>query len=142
MTFEEKRAWIMAMVAIGAYATYLALVLGRAGDIPLTEVSYVSTLLWTIGAAVAVSIALHIVVAAASPEDANKKDQRDREITRFGEYAGQSFVVVGGLAVLGMAMAEVHHFWIANTICLAFFLSAVLGSVAKIVAYRWGFQPW
>ncbi|MFE7778285.1 hypothetical protein ACFU5O_31235 [Streptomyces sp. NPDC057445] len=142
MAFEEKRAWIMGVVAVGAYLTYLAVVLGRAEDTPLAEVSYVSALLWTIGAAIAVSIALSIAIAAASPGDANKKDQRDREIFRFGEYVGQSFLVIGGVAVLGMALAEVDHFWIANTIYLAFVLSAVLGSVAKIAAYRWGFQPW
>ena len=39
-------------------------------------------------------------------------------------------------------MAEVGHFWIANAVYLCFVLSAVLGSVAKIVAYRRGFQPW
>jgi len=66
----------------------------------------------------------------------------DREIYRFGEYIGQSFVVIGGVAALLMAMAEWDHFWIANVIYLTFVLSAMLGSVAKIVAYRRGFQPW
>ena len=73
-----------------------------------------------------------------SPREAGKKDQRDREIYRFGEYIGQSFVVIGGVAALLMAMAEWDHFWIANVIYLAFVLSAILGSVAKIVAYRPG----
>jgi hypothetical protein len=39
-------------------------------------------------------------------------------------------------------MAEVPHFWIANAVYLAFTLSAILGSVARIFAYRRGFQPW
>ena len=42
----------------------------------------------------------------------------------------------------GMSMAELNHFWIANAIYLAFGLSSLLGSAAKIVAYRRGFQPW
>ncbi|MGW7367891.1 hypothetical protein ACWGI8_31835 [Streptomyces sp. NPDC054841] len=142
MTFEEKRAWIMGVVAVGAYTAYLAIVLGRAENTPLAEVSYVPALLWTVGAGIVVSIALEIVVAIVSPKDANRKDQRDREITRFGEYTGQSFVVIGGIAALGMSMAELNHFWIANAIYLAFVLSAVLGSLAKIAAYRRGFQPW
>lgn len=142
MTFEEKLAWIMGVVAIVAYTAYAAIVLGRAEHTPLAEVSYVPTLLWTVGAAVVAAVVLETVVAFASPEDAKRKDQRDREITRFGEYTGQSFVVIGGVAALGMAMAELDHFWIANAIYLAFVLSAVLGSVAKIAAYRWGFQPW
>ena len=142
MSFEEKRTWIMAVVTVGAYATYLGIILGRAESTPLTEVPYVSTLLWTIGAAIAVSIVLHIVMAIASPKDADKKDQRDREIGRFGEYIGHSFVVIGAVAALGMSMAELNYFWIANAIYLAFALSSVLGCVAKLVAYRRGFQPW
>ncbi|WP_326586172.1 hypothetical protein [Streptomyces sp. NBC_01294] len=67
------------------------------------------------------------------------QDQRDREIHHFGEYIGQSFVVIGGVAGLVLAMAEVDQFWIANAIYLAFVLSALLGSAAKIVAYRLGF---
>jgi hypothetical protein len=142
MSFEEKSAWIMGVVAVGSYSAYLAIVLGLAGGTPLTEVSYVAPLLWTVGASIAASIALHAVMGISSPRDAGKKDQRDKEIHRFGEYIGQSFVVIGGVAALLMAMAELDHFWIANVIYLTFVLSAILGSVAKIVAYRRGFQPW
>lgn len=142
MSFEEKGAWIMAVVAPTAYLAYLAVILGRADGTPLAEVSYVSTMLWSIGAAIVASILLVILVAIASPKDADKKDQRDREINRFGEYIGQSFVVIGGVAALIMSMAELDHFWIANVIYLTFVLSAILGSVTKIVAYRRGFQQW
>ncbi|MFI6587830.1 hypothetical protein [Embleya sp. NPDC050493] len=142
MAFEEKRAWIMAVVTVCAYATYLAVVVGRAGNAPLAEVSYASTLVWTIGAAILAAIVLHIVVSIVSPEGANRKDRRDREIGRFAEFVGQSLVVVGAVAALAMALAEFDHFWIANTIYLAFVLSAILGSGTRIVAYRRGFQPW
>ncbi len=142
MSFEEKSAWIMAVVAVGSYGVYLAIVLGLAVTMPVVVVPYVAPLLWTIGASIAVSIALHILLGVLSPKEAGKKDQRDREIYRFGEYIGQSFVVIGGVAALLLAMAEVDHFWIANVIYLTFVLSAILGSVAKVVAYRRGFQPW
>lgn len=75
-------------------------------------------------------------------EKSARKDQRDKEIYRFREYLGQSFVVIGGIVALLLAVAEADHFWIANIIYLTFVLSAILGSVAKIVAYRRGFQPW
>ncbi|MCJ1676447.1 hypothetical protein MTF65_03600 [Streptomyces sp. APSN-46.1] len=143
MAFQEKRAWIMAVVAIGGCAAYLAVVLGRAdGGIPLAEVSYVAPMLWSIGLSIAASIALGIAVAIASPEDADVKDQRDREISRVGEYAGQSLLVVGAVTALALSMAEVGHFWISNTIYLGFALSAILGSIVKIAAYRCGFQSW
>lgn len=142
MSFEEKSAWILGVAAAASYGVYLAVVLALAGAMPLAEVPYVAPLLWTVGVSIAASIALHAVIGIFSPREAGKKDQRDREIYRFGEYTGQSFVVIGGVAALLMAMAEWGHFWIANVIYLGFVLSAVLGSVAKIVAYRWGFQPW
>ena len=142
MAFEEKRAWMMALVAIAAYATYVVVILGRAEGIPLAEVPYASTLLWTIAGAIVASFVLHIAISVVSPEGANEKDQRDKEINRLGEHIGQSFVVIGGVAALGMAMAEGDHFWIANVIYLCFVLSAVVGSIAKIVAYRRGFQSW
>ncbi|RSN10890.1 hypothetical protein DMC63_31080 [Streptomyces sp. WAC 05977] len=142
VAMEEKRAWIMVAVTVFGYAAYLIVVLRRAGSGPLVDIPYVAPLLWTIGAAIVASIVLNVAAAITSPRDAGRKDQRDREIGRFGEYIGQSFVVIGGVAALVMAMAELDHFWIANTVYLAFVLSSLLGSIAKIAAYRWGFQAW
>ncbi|MGC5020329.1 hypothetical protein [Micromonospora sp. DT47] len=142
MAFEEKRAWIMALVAVAGYAAYVMVVLGRADGDPLADVSYAGPLLATVAGAIVASIALNILVSIVSPEGANEKDQRDREIHRLGEYIGQSFVIVGGVAALAMALADWDQFWIANVIYLCFVLSAVVGSVAKIVAHRRGFQSW
>ncbi|MFJ8076610.1 hypothetical protein ACIQ7Q_22340 [Streptomyces sp. NPDC096176] len=142
MTHEEKRAWIIAAVTVATYATYLTVVLGRATNSPLADVSYVSAMLWAVGASIVASIVLSIVVSITAPREASRRDQRDKEIHRFGEYVGQSFVVIGGVAALAMSLAELDHFWIANAIYAGFTLSAVLGCVAKIAAYRWGFQPW
>jgi len=142
VSFKEKSAWIMALVPLVIYPAYLAVILWRADNTSLTGVFYASAMLWTIGAWVAVSIVVHIVVGIISPKDIDKKDQRDREIYRFGEYVGQSFVVIGAVAALGMSIAELHHFWIANVIYLAFVLSSLLGSVVKLVSYRRGFPQW
>ncbi|MGW2275023.1 hypothetical protein [Streptomyces yangpuensis] len=142
MAVEEKRAWIMIVVTVVSYAAYLALVLGRSGGGPLARQPYVAALLWTVGAAIAASVLLHITVALLSPEEGRTKDQRDREIHHFGDHIGQSFVVVGAVAALVLAMAGADRFWIANAVYLAFVLSALLASTAKIFAYRTGFQPW
>jgi cell division protein FtsW (lipid II flippase) len=142
MAYEEKRAWIYAVASVVAYAFYAVTVLSRAGDTPLTQVRYVTTLLWTIGLSIAVQIVLSIAASMASPRERDKKDQRDREIGRFGEHIGQSLVVIGGVAALVLAMVEADYFWIANVLFLCFTLSAVLSSVAKIFAYRRGFHPW
>lgn len=141
MASEEKRAWIMIVVSVCAYAIYAVIVLARSGETPLVKVSYASTMLWSIGGSIVASIVLHIAVSIADGSG-GKTDQRDREIGRFGDYIGQSFVIVGGVAALILAMLEVDYFWIANAVYLAFLLSAVLGSTAKIFAYRKGFHPW
>jgi hypothetical protein len=142
MAYEEKRAWIYAVASVVSYAFYVAIVLTRAGDTPLTQAPYATALLWTVGVSIAVQIVLSIAVSIGSPRDRDKRDQRDREIGRFGEHIGQSLVVVGGVAALLLALLEVDYFWIANVLFLCFTLSAVLSSVAKLFAYRHGFHPW
>ncbi|WP_336215415.1 hypothetical protein [Nonomuraea sp. LPB2021202275-12-8] len=143
MAFEEKRAWVMILVSVGAYTLYVATVLGRAGDGPLADISYAGTLLWTIGGAIVAAIVAHIAMAIAGGHGADRADERDREINQVSERIGQSLVVIGALAALVMAIAELRHFWIANAVYLAFVLSSVLSSVAKIMAYRkGGFQTW
>ncbi|WP_410614093.1 hypothetical protein [Amycolatopsis sp. lyj-109] len=137
---EEKRAWILGVAAIVSYAVYLVVVLGRAGQRPLAEVPYVAPLLWTVGTSIVASIVLSILAAVISRDGG--KDQRDREIGRFGEYIGHSMVIIGAVAALLLAMAQAPHFWIANALYLAFTLSAILDSTARVFAYRRGFQPW
>ncbi|MGW4891628.1 hypothetical protein ACWEQL_05095 [Kitasatospora sp. NPDC004240] len=142
MALEEKRAWIMAAVTVAAYGAYLTVVLGRPADGPLAGTPYVAALLWSVGAAIVASIVLHIAAAALSPAEESVRDQRDREIHRFGEHVGQSFVVIGGVTALVLAMVEADPFWIANALYLAFVLAGLLGSAAKIAAYRQGLHPW
>jgi len=142
MSFEEKNTWVYAVISVAGFAAYVVIILGRAQGAPLTQVPYVGTMLWTIGGAIAASIVGRIAVAIAWPRDADKTDQRDKEIHRFGEYIGQWSVVAGAVAALVLSMAEVDHFWIANAVYLAFVLSALLSSTAKLVAYRRGFQLW
>ncbi|MER7826237.1 hypothetical protein ABTX85_27165 [Streptomyces sp. NPDC096097] len=142
MAVEEKRAWIMIVVTVVSYGAYLAIVLGRSGGEPLTQQPYATALLWTVGAAIVASIALHITVSLLSPEEGKVKDQRDREINQFGEHIGQSFIAIGAVTAMLLAMAEADQFWIANAIYLGFVLSALLASTAKIASYRLGFHPW
>ncbi|PJJ62301.1 hypothetical protein [Compostimonas suwonensis] len=142
MSSEEKSVWVQLVLAIVVYGIYLAVVLGQSSDAPLTEVDYAPILLWCIGGSIVASIVITIVVGMFSPKDAGKKDQRDKQIYRFGERTGSWFLVFGALAALVLALVEADHFWIANIIYLAFVLSMILSSIAKIVAYRRGIQSW
>ena len=141
MTLEERRAWIRLAVAVAAYGTYVAVVLGNAGGRPLAEAGYAAALLWSVGASIAAAIVIE-ALTGASPRMSRVKDVRDREIGRLGDYVGQSFVVLGAVAAMLMAMAGWERFWIANVIYLCLVLSAVLGNVTKVIVYRGGLSQW
>ena len=136
MTMQERNAWQFGIIAILSYGVYLALVLTAAQQVPLHEVDYVPAMLWTIGGAIAVGI----VNGAVRPQRGPQVDERDRQIEVFGERVGQAFVVIGALSALVLTMLEADHFWIANALYLGFVLSAVLSSLARIGAYREGFE--
>lgn len=142
MAKEEKTAWIMLLVALGAYAIYLELLCSRAGSGSLVKTPYRDLMLWTIAGSIAANIALSILVSIVSHRDGHKKDLRDREIYRFSEYIGQAFIVIGGVSALLMAMYKVEYFWIANVLYLGFVLSAILSSISKIMMYRRGVPRW
>ena len=140
MSYEEKSAWVMGLLAIAALAVYASITLSQAVAVPLTETPYVPTMLWTIGGSIVASIVIHIGIGMTSRNRA--KDQRDREFYRFGETVGHGFLVAGALVALVMAMLEWDWFWIANVLYLAFVFSAIVSSIAKIVAYRRGIPAW
>ena len=142
MTLEERRAWIRLVTAMGAYGAYVAVVLGRVGGRPLAETSYAATLLWSVGAAIAAAVVIETATGMGKRGTSRVKDVRDREIGRLGDHVGQSFVVIGAVAAMLMAIAGWDRFWIANVIYLCFVLSAVLGNVTKVIVYRGGFPQW
>ncbi|MFC3743689.1 hypothetical protein [Paractinoplanes deccanensis] len=129
MPLEEKRAWSLAVTSVLGYVIYLLLLAAGVG--------YVRAALWTVGG----GIVVNIVIGMFFGRD-RRTDQRDREIGRFGDHIGQSLVAAGAVSAMLLAFAEARYFWIANVIYLSFVLSAVLGSIAKIFAYRRGFHPW
>jgi hypothetical protein len=137
MTLEERRAWIRLVVAVAAYGAYVAVVTAGTDGGPLTGAPYGAALLWSVGGAVVASILAETVLGGRD----RAIDVRDREIGRAGERTGTSFVVIGAVAGMLMAVAGWDRFWIANVIYLCFVLSAVLGGVTRVVLYRRG-MPW
>ena len=141
MTLLERRAWTMLVTAALAYGWYVTDVLARAGGpAALPDVPYVAALVRSVVAAVVVNIVVEIVLSMR-PGASRQTDVRDAEIGRFGDHVGQAFVVIGAIAAMLLAMWERDPFWVANCIYLGFVLSAVVGSLAKVAAYRTGL-PW
>ena len=142
MAHQEKRAWIMLVVTGVACAAYVVIVLHRANGAPLVDVPDAAPLLWSIGLAIAANIALDVLTCLRTPRSEHAKDARDKGIARIGDLTGQSFLVIGALAAMVLAMIETDYFWITTVVYLGFALSAVLGSATKIAGHRGAFQTW
>ena len=139
MSFEEKTTWLNGIVTVVVPGFYFANILARIRDTPVSEIEYVGPMLTAIGISIGLFIVGAIAVAISSPKDADKSDERDRDINRFGEYVGY---YVFGILVTGaliLAIIEADHFWIANAIFLAFVLASLTSATSKLIAYRRGF---
>ncbi|EEP70499.1 hypothetical protein MCAG_00826 [Micromonospora sp. ATCC 39149] len=95
-------------------------------------------MLIAIGAGIGLGIVASIAAAIASPREAGRTDERDRQIHRLGEHVGFYVMSIATIVPLALAMAEAAHFWIANSLYLAFVLASVASSIKKIVSYRRG----
>jgi len=142
MVYEERNAWSGLLVGAVVITAYVIIVLQRASERPVTEVDWLPPMLWTIGigivATIAISIVWGIVAGANDPDGVGRSDVRDRDISRMGSRVEQSFVVIAGLGVIALCAVGADVFWIANTMFAGFAVSAMVGSIARVVAYRRG----
>ena len=142
MSFEEKSAWI---TGLGVGICWLWYAIVAAINLPVqafVEIGYRGPLIVSVVIAIVIIIASHIVVSIFAPREAGQRDERDRDIERFGNYVGQFVIGVATLGILAMAMLEMHYFWIANLAYLGLALSEIVTSGARIAAYRFGIHQW
>ena len=142
MAFLEKSNWVALVVAVPTLLVYMALVVPQVLGKPVAEVSWVGPMAYTIVGFIVANILGNVVAAATNPGEAERKDQRDREIDQFGERVGNWLIIAGSCAALVLAMTRADHFWIANAIYVGGLTGAVLSSVTKIAAYHGPFQKW
>jgi hypothetical protein len=138
MSFEEKGTWVQAVVGVLVPGIYFVTTLAQLRTTAVTDIAFQWPMLVSIGVAVALLVVAYIGIAIAAPKDADKSDQRDREINRYGEYVGGLVIYGGALVALGLALAEIEYFWIANLIYSILVLGGLVTSAVKIVAYRRG----
>lgn len=142
MVYEERNAWAGLIVSPIALVVYVVLVLQQAGGGPLTAVDWFPLMLWTIGggivATIVISVVWGILAGMKDPDGAGRSDIRDRDISRMGGRVEQAFVVVAGLGVIALCAVGADVFWIANTMYLGFAVSALVGGIARVIAYRRG----
>jgi len=139
MSSEEKRSWIYVVVGVGVAAVYFVAVLSKVPGADVGGIVYARPMIVAIGAGIGLGIVAGIAAAIASPREADRVDERDRQIHRLGGHVGFYVMSVAAIVPLVLAMARAPHFWIANSLYLAFVLATLVSSIAKIVSYRRGF---
>jgi heme/copper-type cytochrome/quinol oxidase subunit 2 len=142
MAFLEKSNWVVLVVAVATLATYGTWTLAQALGKPVAEIEWVQPMIYSIVGFVVLNVVGNVIAAAANPKEADKHDQRDKEIDRFGERVGNYVLITGACAALVLAMAAADRFWIGNAIYFAGILAAMGASVTKIAAYHGPFQKW
>jgi hypothetical protein len=137
MSFEEKRAWAYAAVALVVPVIYVVTMLERLAGTDVEQISYARPLLITIGAGMVANLIATMLISG--PKEARRSDERDAGILRYGTQVGYFVLATGVGGAFLLTLAGVAHFWIANALYLAFILDALASSIVKIVAYRRGF---
>ncbi len=142
MAFLEKSNWVVIVVAVPTLIVYLALVVPQVLGKPIAEVAWVQPMILAIVGFIVANVLGNVVAAASNPGEADRNDERDREIDRVGERIGNWLIAAGSIAALVLAMAMADQFWIANAIYLGGMAGAILSSTTKIAAYHGPFQRW
>lgn len=148
MSFEEKSTWITSAIQLVVIAWYAAQVLPQLGNTPVGDIEYRGPLVVMIGATVVLTVVVFIVVTGSiatraalrgEATDVDRTDERDRSISRWAGNIGGVILALGVLPALGMAVFEIEHFWIAQTLLGAFAISELATGALKIFRYRRGF---
>ena len=142
MAFLEKSNWVVLVVAVATLAVYGTWTLSQALGKPVAEIGWVQPMIYSIGGFVVLNVVGNVIAAATNPKEADKSDQRDKEINRFGERVGNYLIIAGSCVALVLTMAAADRFWIGNTIYFGGILAAMGASVTKIAAYHGPFQKW
>lgn len=139
MGYKERGTYIDLIVAVGVFVKYLWDIYRLQLETPLTEVAFRDPMFYAILISVVATIILHIVYAILSGSKDTQEDQRDRQISRFGDWVGMFPLSSGAMLGLLLAMFDQPHFWIANAIFVGFFASSIVSSITRLVGYRRGF---
>jgi hypothetical protein len=150
MPFEEKLSWVNAVVMAIVPVAYFVVMLGRLGDTSAADISYQWPLLIAIGVSIALTIVGSIMAGIgtgisaelrgrSASAEIDRKDERDKQISRHGDLIGFSVSSAGMVGVLALTMLEYEYFWIASALYLSFVVGTLVGSVVKIVSYHRGF---
>ncbi|WP_296665666.1 hypothetical protein [Demequina sp.] len=148
MTMTERTVWATLVVFPLVAIVYFTVILTRAADQPVEDISWVVPMLWAWGSVIvfiilgtiasAIATGVRAEVAGEKPEFEDG-DVRDKQIDRLGNARAYTMSGLGGLAATILAMLDADPFWIANTLFLAGLIAGLIAAGSKAHAYRTGF---
>lgn len=148
MTMTERMVWASLVVFPLVGIVYFAVIVARALDAPVAEVSWVAPMLWAWGAIVVFIVAGTIASAIATGVRAEAAgetpewedgDVRDKQIELLGNARGYTLAGLGSAAAAVLAMLDADPFWIAHALFLSGIVTGVIVAATKLRAYRGGF---
>lgn len=138
MVYHEKTAWAGLIVSVITAVAYIVLVLSNGG----AAAPWFPIMLWTIGGGVVLTVLITIIWGMIGSRDDRASgmasDIRDTDIAHMGARVEYAFVVIAGLGVIVLCAVGAELFWIANTMFAGFAVSAFIGGIARVIAYRRG----
>ena len=142
MTFTEKSNWVVVILTVVTMVAYAAMIVPPALANPVAKVGYEQPIVALIIFFVVANILGNIVAAASNPAEADKSDQRDREISHFGTRVGNFLMLAASCVAMALAMTKQDYFWIGNSLYLGGMAASLLSASLKIAAYHTSFQRW
>mgnify|MGYP001801485062 CR=1 FL=1 len=135
-TFQEKSAVTMTAILIAVFGGYFALVLTEVAETPDRDIAYTALLA---AAAVVVTILAatsHVLLALVFRSQANAADERDWIVGLRSERIAGYVLALGIFSGIGVAIAQVVVFWIAQVLIASLVAAEVLEGIVKVVLYR------
>ena len=150
MPFEETITWVSAVVTVIVPIAYFVIMLGRLGGTSAADIAYEKPLLIAIAASIVLTIIGSILTGIGTgisaeirgrraEDEIDRKDERDKTISRRGDLIGYYVASAGMVGVLALTLLQYEYFWIANALYLSFVVATLVSSVVKLVAYHRGF---
>ena len=93
MTFTEKSNWVVLILTVVTFVAYAAMVVPPALANPIAKVGYEQPIVVMIIFFVVANVVGNVIAAASNPTEADKTDQRDREINHFGTRVGNFLMI-------------------------------------------------
>ncbi|MFK8025037.1 MAG: hypothetical protein AB8G26_13845 [Ilumatobacter sp.] len=135
-TFQEKSAITMTTILVVVFAAYFGLALGVVAESPDRDIAYTALLVMAAIVVTILAAASHVLLAVAFRSQANAHDERDWLVGLRSERIAGYVLALGVFAGIGLAIAQVDAFWIAQALIASLVAAEVVEGIVKVALYR------